>query len=618
MLSAHHDGSGRYVSNPNPSLGERVTVWLRVPHAARAEQVFVRTTPDAEPHWDQAIVDREGEHETWWRVDVRVTNPIVRYRFLLLGGAGEYRWVNAAGTFAWDVPDANDFWLTTAPPAPAWLDEAIVYQIFPDRFASSGTPRHWPSWAIPSEWDGPLDPDWRRSTRQMFGGDLAGVEAHLDHIAHLGANTIYLTPFFPAESAHRYNAESFERVDPLLGGDAALTSLSRAIHARGMRLVGDLTTNHTGDTHAWFQRARADRDSEEASYYFFDGDGPDDYVGWFGVKTLPKLDHRAPALQRAMLDGPASIAGRWLAEPYALDGWRIDVANMTGRLADIDRNHDVARALRATMAAANPDTWLVAEHCYDASADLRGDGWHGTMNYSGFTRPIWTWLGDPASKVALMGYPTRRMPRLGGRACAATMRAFTAAMPWRSTTASMNLLGSHDTARWRTAAGSREAQLAGAALLATMPGVPMICYGDEVGVEGATSDLGRVPMPWDESRWDLPTLDAYRSLLGLRAHSEALRRGGLRWLHADDESIVFVRESDDDAVLVHVARAAHPPLTVDLAAAGLGDDAAAMYGTLNAAADGSLALQADGPTANIIHLGALSPSGPQGASHGRR
>ena len=94
---------------------------------------------------------------------------------------------------------------------------------------------------------------------ELYGGDLGGVEARLDHIEDLGADLLYLTPFFPAGSTHRYDATSFDHVDPLLGGDEALASLVRAAHARGMRVIGDLTLNHSGVGHDWFtaQRTRA-------------------------------------------------------------------------------------------------------------------------------------------------------------------------------------------------------------------------------------------------------------------------------------------------------------------------------------------------------------------------
>ena len=598
----HHDGSDLYVSHRAPALGDTVTVWLRVPTAYRPERVWVRTAPDGEPHWDVAKLDRSTDHESWWCADVDVRNPVTRYRFLMDGGASGYRWVNAAGTFTRDVTDAADFWLTTFAPPPAWLDDAVVYQVFPDRFANSGAERHWPSWARPTAWHEPVDQAWQVSTRQMYGGDLPGITQHLDHIAALGANTLYLTPFFPAESAHRYNAQAFDRVDELLGGDAALIELIEAAHRRGMRFVADLTTNHTGDTHDWFRTARINRDSTEASFYFFNGDGPDDYVGWFDVPTLPKLDHRAGALTERMLAGPDSITGMWLREPYGIDGWRIDVANMTGRYADVDANHAVATAMRATMAEVSPDAWLVAEHCYDASGDLRGDGWHGTMNYAGFTRPVWSWLGDPQHRLQVMGYPAHR-PAIGGDAAAATMTDFVAAMPWHSTTASLTLLGSHDTARWRSAAGSTARQIAGAGLLLSYPGVPMIYYGDEVGLTGATSDLGRVPMPWDQSRWDRSTFDAYRTLVAARRTSPALQRGGLRWLHADDDCVVVAREAagDDPAMVVHVARNAHQPVSIDLAEFGLGTHATVhtSLGTETSAGDATGTLLADAGGAGV-------------------
>ncbi len=139
-----------------------------------------------------------------------------------------------------------------------------------------------------------------------------------------------------------------------------------------------------------------------------------------------------------------------------LDGWRIDVANMTGRLGTIDLTHQVARAVRRTMAdaaAASGDRpgWLLAEHGHDATEDLAGDGWHGTMDYNGFTRPVWSWLngGSEAGPglphgLPFLGAPVA-VPLLGGDAVAATVRQVHAAMGWRAWTASTTHLDTHDT-----------------------------------------------------------------------------------------------------------------------------------------------------------------------------
>jgi alpha-glucosidase len=302
-----------------------------------------------------------------------------------------------------------------------------------------------------------------------------------------------------------------------------------------------------------------------------------------------------------MLSGAQSVTGTWLRPPFELDGWRVDVANMTGRLADVDTNHAVARAMRDTIADVRPDAWLVAEHCYDASTDLRGDGWHGTMNYSGFTRPVWCWLKAKEYESGLLGYPSAP-PMLDGEAMVATMREFVAAMPWRSTAASMTLLGSHDTARWRSVAGDAAHQLAGLGLLVTYPGVPTVYYGDEVGLRGEHADAGRVPMPWDHDAWDHDLLKGYRDLIAVRRSSSALQRGGLRWAHVGADTVVYLRESLDDTVLVQVTRAAHEPVVFTSHELGLGS-AHTLYGHHHLTVDdGNVTLPTDGPAVHIWRL----------------
>lgn len=600
----HHDGSERYVSSGAPELGDTVAVFLRVPHGAEAGRVHVRTTPDAEPRYTEAVVDRVTPAETWWRADITLENPETRYRFLLHGG-GAYRWVTGTGVHHRDVSDAFDFRVVTFPPPPAWLTEAVVYEVFLDRFARAApVPLVWPSWAVPAGWDDPVLADGRVAVHQLYGGDLAGVEAHLDHIAGLGANTVYLTPFFPAPSSHRYDASTFSHVDPLLGGDEALASLTATAHNRGLRVVGDLTTNHSGSTHEWFELAQADAASPEAGFYFL-GDHPGDYVAWLGVPTLPKFDHRSPVLRRRLLAGDASVVARWLRPPFELDGWRIDVANMTGRLGEVDELGEVARTIRATMAAARPGSYLVAEHCYDASADLRGDGWHGTMAYAGFTRPVWSWLAGPATGAALMGSPAG-LAHLPGAAVAATMREHLASVPWRSAAASMTLLDSHDTARFRTVANDRRRHVAAAGLLATYPGVPMVFAGDEVGLEGRTSDDGRRPMPWDRTGWDHTLLAAFRELLQLRRASPALQRGGLRWAHVGDDTLVFLRESLNERVLVAASRAAHEPVVLDAGLLGQRGTAPSLYGGVPLTVEGG-AVALPAPSEAAVHVWRLEP-----------
>jgi alpha-glucosidase len=593
----HHDGSEAYVPESPGELGEDTTVLLRVPGEAPVGRVVVRYVHDGEPRYAVAEKDRETAAATWWRATFRVDNPMTPYRWLLSGGSYGYAWLNGTGVQPFDVTDADDFVVTPGDGGPDWHLESVVYEIFPDRFASSGLDVVPPDWVVPRDWDelptgrGPDTPfEW-------FGGDLRGVEAHLDHVSSLGANVLYLTPVFPAASTHRYDATSFDDVDPLLGGDEALASLVRAAHQRGIRVVGDLTTNHVGAQHEWF-RAAADPDAPERDFFYFDDGLEHGYECWWGYPSLPKLDYRSPELRERMFDGDGSVVARWLRPPYDLDGWRIDVANMTGRLGAVDVLPDVSRAVHASAVAARPDAVVVAEHAYDVRADLRAGGWHGAMNYAGFTRPVWTWLrGDDLpgeAETMFFGAPVG-IPRLPGESVVRTMTAFRAGIPWSASLHSWTILDSHDVPRFRVLAGSRERQLVGVGLQMTTPGVPMVFAGAEIGLEGDWGEDARRTMPWSRPEsWDREALEAYRGLIGLRRESRALARGGIRYLHVSDDAIAYVREARRDTVLCLAVRAGDAQVRLPLAALG-GSELETLWGE-DAAIDGHAAvLPAGGP-----------------------
>jgi alpha-glucosidase len=594
----HHDGSALYVSNPYPSLGESVTVRVRVPSDADVTAVHVRTTPDAEPVFTDAAVERTSGTETWWAAQIVCHNPVTNYRFILEGGPTAYQWLNGTGVHQRDVPDAADFRLTAFGAPPAWAGEAVVYQVFPDRFARSAgqDSREVPDWAVPAGWDEAPRLEQGVISRQLFGGDLDGITERLDHIAELGANVVYLTPFFPARSNHRYDASSFDQVDPVLGGDEALGRLVDAAHERGMKVLGDFTTNHTGDAHEWFVTAQQDPDAEERGYYFWEGE---EYVAWLGVPSLPKLNYDSAPLRHRVFEDKEGVVRRWITGDSPLDGWRVDVANMTGRYRGQDLNHDIARQMRLAMDEAAPDALLVGEHCHDYTPDAQGDGWHGVMNYAGFTRPVWTWLRDRGHAPKFLGSPLM-VPRLGGASVMETMREFAAGVPWATVRHSFNLVGSHDTTRIRTLVGEDARQVdVAAGLLFTVPGIPMLTYGDEIGMEGEFGEDGRRPMPWGSDGWDSRLLETYRGLIAARRGSAALREGGMRWVYADDEALVFLRETPSEVALVHCARDAHDPVVLSTRHLPGIAGARAAYGHGLALGEGTMTLMATGPQVSI-------------------
>ena len=569
----HHDGSGLHAPQ-QVALGEEALLRVRVPAGwGRAGRVWLRSIQDGEPRYEPCTGLGESEGWVWWEAPMTVTNPVARYRFLLevpdgrsepdggaAGGRLRYWSLNAQGLFSRDVSDYADFRLTTFPAAPEWLRGGTMYQIFPDRFARSAAdhraPDHpAPDWAVPCSWDTPVEGSGPRTPYQFYGGDLAGITGKLDHIQRLGADVIYLTPFFPARSNHRYDASTFASVDPLLGGDRALVELVEAAHARGLKVMGDLTANHSGDAHEWFQQALAEPASMEAGYYYFTDDHTG-YEAWYGVASLPKLNWTSQGLKQRFVLADDSPVARWLKPPFNLDGWRIDVGNMTGRLGATDLNHDVARLIADRVREINPDAALLAEATNDAAPDFSGEHWHGAMTYSNFTRPLWSWLAGDAAHVNFFGTPLPGPNRTGAEDFLATHLDLAAAFSWDVRQQNMNALNSHDTARAATVMFDGGQRL-GAVLMFTMPGVPVVFAGDEFGLKGHNGEASRTPMPWNEPDRVLADLrDDYATLAALRRDRPALTGGGIRWLYAHGDALAFVRETAASSVLVVVARAA--------------------------------------------------------------
>jgi len=637
-LLPHHDGAPLHVDAIDPAIGDVVRVRLRVPSGyGPLAGVGTRSNPDHEPAWTEAVRVGTADGWDWWEAEIVVGNPRHGYRWVLRHEDGVVEWLNQAGLHRGETRDDDDFAIVAGGAPPAWLFDTVMYQIFPDRFARSAAAdaRPTPTWAIPAAWSDPVDPVMPGRSQQFYGGDLDGIVEHLDHLVELGVTMLYLTPVFPGASNHRYDASSFTEVDPLLGGDDAYIRLIEAAHARGLRVIGDLTTNHSGDRHEWFRAALASPDAPERDFYFFHGPDRDDYECWLGTATLPKFDWASQELRRRFIDGPDSVVGRWLRPPYALDGWRIDVANMTGRLRDVDLNAEVRTTILATMRQVDPDTVLLAESTNDAASDLQGDGWHGAMTYPSFTRPLWGWLSAPTgapypvsdgtvvTEPWFFGQPIGGIPRYTARDFADAVVRFTAGIPWRVRLGTMQALDTHDTARFATNAAPGTIPLA-VGLSVTLPGVPVVFAGDEFGLTGTDGEASRTPIPWGaETEPEVASrLALYRELIALRRAHPVLSTGGLRWIHVDDASVVFVREAADECVLVVATTGS---LDVALAAGAIPGAARAVAevgaATLAVAEDGAVRIAAEGPAfaawtlPGVVAPGAAAPG--VGGSAGR-
>jgi glycosidase len=415
-----------------------------------------------------------------------------------------------------------------------WMADQIIYEVFVDRFAIGGgcDVRHkrplLPRGAIVRRWS--ALPDEPPRGRDFFGGDLLGLTEHLDHIVDLGATALYLTPVFIAPSNHRYDTTDHGTVCPALGGDAALQALIDACTLRGLRIVLDAVLNHVSDRHL---RAREGRG-------MLSHDGVTQH--WRGFGHMPELDLDDRSVRQELFEGDSALVPRWISRGVA--GWRLDVAADLGPRIVRDVTHATHTARRDACVVAElmsfPGGWMGRE----------GDA-DGVMNYY-VRRAMLDWIEDPA----------RSPVRLVTRAVCDVIEACGLAAATRS----WSMLASHDTPRALDACGDPARAALATTLQFTLPGAPVIYYGEEVGLRGAHDPANRAPMPWNPALWNTRTLAHHRALTALRRRHVALRRGRFVDLcdRASEGVLAFARVTDDpeETVLVvahnHVdARVAH-------------------------------------------------------------
>ena len=401
-----------------------------------------------------------------------------------------------------------------------WWKRGVIYQIYPRSF---------------------------QDTNGDGIGDLAGIEARLDHVVRLGVDAIWLSPIFPSPMADfGYDISDYCGIDPIFGDQAAFDRLLAATHARGLRLLLDFVPNHSSDRHPWFIESRASRDNPKRDWYIWrdpapGGGPPNNWISDFGgsawewdaatgqyylhafLKQQPDLNWRNPELRIAMMD----MLRFWLDR--GVDGFRIDVLWHIVKADDFPDN------------PLNPD-WapgrterdrLIQLHSTDQpeahaiSAEFRALA----DSYSARTGRERVLIGEiflPNERHARW-YGTPDKPQvhlpfnfqlIENRWDAAVLRriigAYEASLPaygWPNW-----VIGSHDAPRIAARIGEAQARVA-AMLLLTLRGTPTLYQGDEIGIGevpippdrirdpqdlrqpgiGIGRDRSRTPMPWDGS-----------------------------------------------------------------------------------------------------------------------
>jgi len=440
-----------------------------------------------------------------------------------------------------DQPQARPAFAT-----PAWVRDAVFYQIFPERF-DRGEPAQDPLGVQP--WGSPP------TNGNFMGGNLQGILDRLGYLTDLGVTALYLTPIFHSPSNHKYDTMDYFTVDPHLGDLKLLRRLVDTCHQRGLHVVLDGVFNHCSDQHPFFLDVK--RHGQQSRYWnwFHIRNWPfPDHFGhhaevlhwydcWWGFHTLPKLNYHHPEVEEYFLN----VATYWLREA-GTDGWRLDVPN--------EVIQSFWPKFRRAVKAVKPDAYIVGEIWDDATPWLQGDQFDAVMNYR--------------FQKALIDYFAEE--HMDTRAFDHTLRHLLLAYPEPATAAMLNLLGSHDTARPMTVVRRRddtrhalESLKLMVAMQFTCAGAPCIYYGDEIGLEGDKDPDCRRCYPWgwekqsDDRVQRAELLAYYKTLIAVRKANPALRRGAFHPLEADPQRqlYAFERRCPDNHCIVALNRSGH-------------------------------------------------------------
>lgn len=607
-MNAYHNSRNEQFRTPFGAVKTGTEVRLRVDIWDGApEKAFLRiwTEGIGESRIPMELHDREGGYTAeaaftskepalcWYRFEIEDSNGKTVYY-----GAEEGRQGGTGKLYPGDR-DCPSYQLTFYKERrlPEWYRKGIVYQIFPDRFAREegvseaeledrlkghehGPRRRIVPWDKPAGYE--KNPDGSIAAWDFYGGSLKGIESRLNYLKSLGVSIIYLNPIFEAASNHRYDTGDYMSVDPLLGTEEDFKELCAAASELGISVILDGVFNHTGCDSIYFNKygnytgtgAYQSQESEYRDWYCFNQEAPDGYDSWWGVGDLPNLNEENEALQQFIYKSGDSVVRKWLRN--GARGWRLDVAD---ELPD-EFIEGIASAVREEL----PEDGL-----------LMGEVWEDASNKEAYGVKRRYLQGEELDCV--MNYPLRDgiCSFLTGKESAAelaeTMYSLYENYPREAFYGSLNLLGSHDRERILTILGGApdkdsltEEERAGfrlsdaqkgqakarlwlAALMQmTMPGVPCLYYGDEIGLEGYADPYNRAPYPWGGG--DRDCMSIFRNAAGLRNSHRIFTDGDFEPFSLDKDVFGFTRRLGDEAVTVLINRSAEAEKDVSIPCLG--------------------------------------------------
>ncbi|HET6596701.1 MAG TPA: alpha-amylase family glycosyl hydrolase [Anaerolineales bacterium] len=432
----------------------------------------------------------------------QLAGTVLRYR-VSAGNSGQEILADHGTYYAFYVD--ND-------PPPAWAQDAIIYQIFADRFFSAAED-------FPTVEDKPS---------LKANGTLPGIIEKLDYIAELGVNCVWLTPVFPSPTYHGYDATDFLDIHPRLGDQEDFKELIEQAHARGIRILMDFVPNHWSSQHPTFLKAKHNRESEYFPWYTFE-QWPDQYKCFFTVRGLPQINLRYGPAREHVLEA----ARHWLE--FGADGYRVDYC--------IGPTPDFYADFRRVTRAAKQDCWTFGEAVDPPDSQLAFEGgMDGVLDFMLLEAMRKTFAFDKWSAMQFAEFLDRHESY------------------FPSTFTRPSFLDNHDMNRflWVARGDIRKLKLA-ALCQFTLTGAPVIYYGTEVGLSQhndvmqngrAIHEEARLPMLWGEQQ-DRDLFNFYKELIAFRKSHPVLRQGTRETFHADEQTLAY-RRRNGEASLVTV------------------------------------------------------------------
>jgi len=441
-----------------------------------------------------------------------------------------------------------------------WVKGAVIYQIFPDRFAKSPALKT----------DGEFERWTSHETPHGFkGGNLKGAEEKLGYLKDLGVTAVYFNPVFSSAANHRYHTFDYFSVDPLLGGNAALASFIKAAHERGIKVILDGVFNHA--SRGFFQFNHILENGKASPYrrwfhahgyplkaYNLEVSERPNYACWWNLPALPKFNTKNPEVRKFIL----SVAKYWLER--GIDGWRLDVPNEIN-------DDDFWREFRRTCKGVNPACYITGEIWGEARRWLKGDQFDAVMNYQLSANCISYFGGD---KLRLThSYDGRRLEPISMLEFMAGIEDLLKLYRFDTALVQMNMLSSHDTDRMLDTYGGDTARIKLAAVFSFLfPGAVNLYYGEELGLSGTLNNGTRRGMPWkDKKLWNKDLLELYKQLGALRRNDPVIKEGRFEFLkeYCYGDVLAFRRVLPGGRRIVCVMNAGAAPAELTLKAAAL-------------------------------------------------